>query len=65
LAGLALALSFLVLPGGLGLAVLTKLPGALLDVVLVVALIVAARRASTRRSRDGRHDTPEPLPPIP
>ncbi|MDG4827115.1 polyprenol phosphomannose-dependent alpha 1,6 mannosyltransferase MptB [Asanoa sp. WMMD1127] len=34
----ALAITALVLPNGLGLAVLTKLPGAILDVVIVVAL---------------------------
>ncbi|HET6214127.1 MAG TPA: polyprenol phosphomannose-dependent alpha 1,6 mannosyltransferase MptB [Micromonosporaceae bacterium] len=37
-------LAFLVLPYGLGLAVLTKLPGALLDAGLVIALAVAAVR---------------------
>ncbi|MEV4755467.1 polyprenol phosphomannose-dependent alpha 1,6 mannosyltransferase MptB [Micromonospora sp. NPDC049559] len=49
LAAIVLVLSFLVLPNGLGLAVLTKLPGALLDVGIVAALLVAARRAVRRR----------------
>ncbi|AVT32745.1 DUF2029 domain-containing protein [Plantactinospora sp. BC1] len=37
-------LSFLVLPGGFGLAVLSKLPGALFDVALVLVLAVVAYR---------------------
>jgi hypothetical protein len=40
-------LTFLVLPSGLGLAVLTKLPGALLDVALLAVL--GARLAGSRR----------------
>ncbi|MEN3609939.1 polyprenol phosphomannose-dependent alpha 1,6 mannosyltransferase MptB [Plantactinospora sp. ZYX-F-223] len=42
-------LSFLVLPSGLGLAVLTKLPGALFDVALLLVLAGVAYR--NRRSR--------------
>ncbi|MFI6757840.1 polyprenol phosphomannose-dependent alpha 1,6 mannosyltransferase MptB [Micromonospora sp. NPDC050417] len=53
LAGAVLAMSFLVLPDGLGLASRTKLPGALCDVALVVALTVLAVR-HRRRSRPGR-----------
>lgn len=53
-AGLAvatLALCFLVLPDGLGVAVLTKLPGALLDAVVVAALlVVGARRLARHRA---------------
>jgi alpha-1,6-mannosyltransferase len=45
LAAATLVLSFLVLPNGLGLAVRTKLPGALLDLAVLVVLLVAARRA--------------------
>ncbi|WP_203857093.1 polyprenol phosphomannose-dependent alpha 1,6 mannosyltransferase MptB [Plantactinospora mayteni] len=45
-----IVLSFLVLPSGLGLAVLTKLPGALLDVALLLVLAaVAYRRWRSRR----------------
>ena len=44
LAVTATVLAFLVLPNGLGLAVLTKLPGALLDVALVAGAAVAIRR---------------------
>ncbi|HEX2771368.1 MAG TPA: hypothetical protein VHN18_02920, partial [Micromonosporaceae bacterium] len=47
-----LVLCFLVLPDGLGVAVLTKLPGALLDAVVVAALLaVGARRLRARRVR--------------
>ena len=49
LAGAVLVLSFLVLPNGLGLATLTKVPGALLDVVLVVAVVVLLVRRARRR----------------
>ncbi|WP_422774026.1 polyprenol phosphomannose-dependent alpha 1,6 mannosyltransferase MptB [Plantactinospora sp. WMMC1484] len=49
-----IVLSFLVLPGGLGLAVLTKLPGALLDVALVAVLTVVAYRRWRRLSQAGR-----------
>lgn len=49
LAGTVLALGFLVLPDGLGLATRTKLPGALLDVALVAALAVFAVRQRRRR----------------
>ncbi len=49
LALIAAALALLVLPDGTGVASLTKLPGALLDVALVVALvIIGARRAGSR-----------------
>ena len=50
LAATAVVLAFLVLPNGLGLAVLTKLPGALLDVALVVAaaVLIRRRRAASR-----------------
>ncbi|AVT39393.1 polyprenol phosphomannose-dependent alpha 1,6 mannosyltransferase MptB [Plantactinospora sp. BB1] len=45
-------LSFLVLPGGFGLAVLSKLPGALFDVALVLVLaVVAYRRWRSPRSQ--------------
>lgn len=54
LAGAAVVLSLLVLPDGLGLAVLTKLPGALLDTVIVIALAVAV----VRSRRSGRHVAP-------
>lgn len=50
LAAAVLVLSFLVLPDGLGVASLTKLPGALLDLVVVGALVGAARRASRKAS---------------
>ncbi|GAB3811359.1 hypothetical protein GCM10027605_51270 [Micromonospora zhanjiangensis] len=57
LAAATLGLALLVLPDGLGLAVRTKLPGALLDVVLLVLLVVAAARAvrsgAARRLCDG------------
>jgi hypothetical protein len=43
-AGILVLVSFLVLPDGLGLAVSTKLPGALFDVALVSALAVVAYR---------------------
>ncbi|MDG4788815.1 polyprenol phosphomannose-dependent alpha 1,6 mannosyltransferase MptB [Micromonospora sp. WMMD1102] len=46
-----IVLGFLVLPGGLGLAVLSKLPGALLDVALVAVLSAAAYRRWRSRSR--------------
>ncbi|MEQ4305902.1 polyprenol phosphomannose-dependent alpha 1,6 mannosyltransferase MptB [Plantactinospora sp. B6F1] len=46
-----IVLSFLVLPGGLGLAVLTKLPGALFDVALVAVLTAVAYRRWRSRSR--------------
>jgi hypothetical protein len=55
LAAVAVALAFLVLPNGLGLAVLTKFPGALLDVALVAGAAVAIRRrraASAARRGD-------------
>ncbi|GIG90083.1 polyprenol phosphomannose-dependent alpha 1,6 mannosyltransferase MptB [Plantactinospora endophytica] len=48
---LVIALSFLVLPTGLGLAVLTKLPGALVDVALVAVLAVLAYRRRRSRGR--------------
>ncbi|HET8659005.1 MAG TPA: polyprenol phosphomannose-dependent alpha 1,6 mannosyltransferase MptB [Micromonosporaceae bacterium] len=44
LAGVTTALTLLVLPFGLGLAVLTKLPGALLDVAAVIAAALWWRR---------------------
>ncbi|MEE6260600.1 polyprenol phosphomannose-dependent alpha 1,6 mannosyltransferase MptB [Plantactinospora sonchi] len=50
-AGLVLLASFLVLPDGLGLAVLSKLPGALFDVALVVVLAVGVYKARSRRGR--------------
>lgn len=50
-AGLVVLAGFLVLPDGLGLAVLTKLPGALFDVALVVVLAVGVYRARSRRGR--------------
>lgn len=49
IAAVTVALVFLVLPDGLGLAVLTKLPGALLDVAIAGALLwwlVRRRRAA-------------------
>ena len=62
LAGVVLALGFLVLPNGLGLAVLTKLPGALFDVVLVTALAGYAvrRRRSGSAARPGAPARPRP-----
>ncbi|ROT31263.1 polyprenol phosphomannose-dependent alpha 1,6 mannosyltransferase MptB [Micromonospora sp. HM5-17] len=57
-AGLVVLTSFLVLPDGLGVAVLTKLPGALLDVALLVALaVLAVRRVGG--GRGGRSDRPD------
>lgn len=51
LAVAALVLCFLVLPDGLGVAVLTKLPGALLDAIVVAALLaIGARRLWAVRS---------------
>lgn len=50
LAAVALGLGFLTLPDGLNLAVLTKLPGALFDLALVTALLVAL----VRRWQPGR-----------
>ncbi|GAB2940793.1 polyprenol phosphomannose-dependent alpha 1,6 mannosyltransferase MptB [Micromonospora polyrhachis] len=50
LAGVVVVLSLLVLPNGQGVAALTKLPGALLDVVLVVALIVVTVRRGAGKS---------------
>ncbi|GAB3984812.1 polyprenol phosphomannose-dependent alpha 1,6 mannosyltransferase MptB [Plantactinospora veratri] len=44
-------LGFLVLPGGFGLAVLTKLPGALFDVLLVLVLAGVAYRRWRSRPR--------------
>jgi hypothetical protein len=59
LAATAVVLAFLVLPNGLGLAVLTKLPGALLDVALVVAAAVVIRRRRTASAaRPGGPATP-------
>jgi hypothetical protein len=49
-AGTVVGLSVLVLPNGLGLAVRTKLPGALADLAAVVTLLVLAVR---RRGRSG------------
>lgn len=58
LAVAVVVLSFLVLPNGLGLAVLTKLPGALLDVVLACAgagaVVTAKRRRVARHRAAGR-----------
>ncbi|MFC7548416.1 polyprenol phosphomannose-dependent alpha 1,6 mannosyltransferase MptB [Plantactinospora sp. GCM10030261] len=54
LAGAAVGLSFLVLPDGLGLAVLTKLPGALLDTALVIGLVVWAWRRRREPGPAGR-----------
>ncbi|HEX6499315.1 MAG TPA: polyprenol phosphomannose-dependent alpha 1,6 mannosyltransferase MptB [Micromonosporaceae bacterium] len=68
-------LAFLVLPNGLGLAVLTKLPGALLDVAFVTAAAVwlSRRRAHEANRTSGRgpgvtragikHDSPGAGPP--
>lgn len=50
IAAVVLALGFLTLPDGLGVAVLTKVPGALLVLVLVVTSAVVAARRLTRRS---------------
>jgi hypothetical protein len=47
----AAALALLVLPDGTGIASLTKLPGALLDVALAVALVVTGARRATSRAR--------------
>ncbi|MGW0433709.1 polyprenol phosphomannose-dependent alpha 1,6 mannosyltransferase MptB [Micromonospora sp. NPDC003197] len=49
LAGMVVVLSFLVLPNGQGVAALTKLPGALLDVVLVGTLVVVTLRQGVSR----------------
>jgi hypothetical protein len=46
---LVVGLSFLVLPNGLGVASRTKLPGALLDVAIVAALVVVAARYAVRQ----------------
>src|SRR5690606_15349825 len=56
LAAVTLGLGFLTLPDGLNLAVLTKLPGALFDLALLTALVVALVGRSRRRSsgRPGR-----------
>ena len=59
LAATAVVLAFLVLPNGLGLAVLTKLPGALLDVALVVAAaVLIRRRRAASAARPGGPATP-------
>ena len=59
LAVTATVLAFLVLPNGLGLAVLTKLPGALLDVALVAGAAVAIRRRrAASAARPGGPATP-------
>lgn len=58
LAVLVLATGFLVLPDGLGLAVRTKLPGALLDVAVVIALTAYAVRRF-RRARRPRANQPD------
>jgi hypothetical protein len=59
LAATAVVLAFLVLPNGLGLAVLTKLPGALLDVALVAAAaVVIRRRRAASAARPGGPATP-------
>ncbi|HEV7710987.1 MAG TPA: polyprenol phosphomannose-dependent alpha 1,6 mannosyltransferase MptB, partial [Asanoa sp.] len=50
LAATAIAITALIIPNGLGLAVLTKLPGAILDVAIVAAL--AYRFRSHRSSQD-------------
>jgi len=52
LAVAAIVTTLLVLPNGLGLAVLTKLPGAVLDVLVTAAIITAAvqRRRRSRAS---------------
>jgi alpha-1,6-mannosyltransferase len=50
LAATAIAITALIIPNGLGLAVLTKLPGAILDVAIVAA--IAYRFRSHRSSRD-------------
>ncbi|GIF48557.1 uncharacterized protein DUF2029 [Asanoa ferruginea] len=50
LAATAIAITALIIPNGLGLAVLTKLPGAFLDVAIVAALIYRFR--SHRSSQD-------------
>jgi hypothetical protein len=61
LAGAAVALSFLILPDGLGLAVLTKVPGALLDAVAVAAtLVFVLRRRRGSAVRPGGRATPTP-----
>ncbi|HTF07744.1 MAG TPA: polyprenol phosphomannose-dependent alpha 1,6 mannosyltransferase MptB, partial [Asanoa sp.] len=54
LAATAIAISALIIPNGLGLAVLTKLPGAILDVAIVAAI------AYRFRSRRGNHGDPVP-----
>jgi hypothetical protein len=59
LAATATVLAFLVLPNGLGLAVLTKLPGAVLDVAVVAAAAVAIRRRrAASAARPGGPATP-------
>jgi hypothetical protein len=59
LAATAVVLAFLVLPNGLGLAVLTKLPGALVDVALVVAAaVLIRRRRAASAARPGGPATP-------
>ena len=54
------AVTALVLPNGLGLAVLTKLPGAILDVVLVAAVVAVAvqRRRRSRTRPSSREPSP-------
>jgi hypothetical protein len=58
LAAVAVGLAFLVLPNGLGLAVLTKLPGALLDVALVATAAVVIYRRSRRTASAERPGGP-------
>ncbi|MFC6020455.1 polyprenol phosphomannose-dependent alpha 1,6 mannosyltransferase MptB [Plantactinospora solaniradicis] len=60
-AGILVLVSFLVLPDGLGLAVSTKLPGALFDVALVSVLTVVAYRRW--RPGGGRRQADRPEPP--
>lgn len=52
LASVTVVLVFLVLPDGYGLAVATKLPGALLDVVAVCAAVWYMRRRAARQAAD-------------
>ncbi|WP_203700878.1 polyprenol phosphomannose-dependent alpha 1,6 mannosyltransferase MptB [Asanoa iriomotensis] len=56
LAAAAVVVTALTLPNGLGIPVLTKLPGAILDVAIVAGAITAYRRRSRRSSQD------EPVP---
>jgi hypothetical protein len=57
LASVTVVLVFLVLPDGYGLAVATKLPGALLDVVAVCAAIWYLRHRAARRAADHARGT--------